>query len=288
MRTYVTRQWEWDEAKFQLKTPLRELCESISARIGGVDEELKSKLLEVNTVKGSLQAMERKTQGNLMVRSLADIVTKEDMVESDYMTTQLVVVSKSASKDFLNCYQSLAQYVVPLSAKLITEDSEYALYAVTLFKKCQDQFKQACREKRFNARDFTYDPEKVEADDAKKETDTVEFERLQNILINWCQINFAEAFAMSLHLKAIRIFVESVLRYGLTSSRTGAMRPNFQSFVLVPKKGKVELLRKALLELYSTSSVFDSEELETSVPGAGAGEFYPYVSVNVPTEPAVL
>ena len=39
---------------------------------------------------------------------------------------------------------------------------------------------------------------------------------------------------------------------------------------------------------YSTSSVFDSEELETSVPGAGAGEFYPYVSVNVPTEPAVL
>ena len=31
--TYTTKQWEWDEAKFQLKTPLREQCESISGRI---------------------------------------------------------------------------------------------------------------------------------------------------------------------------------------------------------------------------------------------------------------
>lgn len=174
-----------------------------------------------------------------------------------------------------------------MSAKLITEDTEYALYAVTLFKKCQEQFKQGCRERRFNARDFTFDPDKVEADEAKKETDMIEFQRLQGLLVNWCQINFAEAYAMMLHLKAIRIFVESVLRYGLTSSRAGAMRPNFQSFVLVPKKGKVDLLRKVLLELYATSSVFESEEMETAVPGAGTGEFYPYVSLNIPTEPVV-
>ena len=28
--TYATKQWDWDEAKFQLKTPLRELAETIS------------------------------------------------------------------------------------------------------------------------------------------------------------------------------------------------------------------------------------------------------------------
>ena len=30
MATWATRRFEWEEAKFQLKTPLRELCESIS------------------------------------------------------------------------------------------------------------------------------------------------------------------------------------------------------------------------------------------------------------------
>lgn len=52
---YTTKQWEWDEAKFQMKTPLRELSESIGARIGGLDEELKMKVLEVNNLKSTLQ-----------------------------------------------------------------------------------------------------------------------------------------------------------------------------------------------------------------------------------------
>lgn len=38
-----------------MKTPLRELSESISSRIGGLDEELKMKLLEVNNLKSTLQ-----------------------------------------------------------------------------------------------------------------------------------------------------------------------------------------------------------------------------------------
>jgi hypothetical protein len=33
-------------------------------------------------------------------------------------------------------------------------------------------------------------------------------------LIRYCRTNFAEAFVAWIHLKAIRVFVESVLRYG--------------------------------------------------------------------------
>jgi hypothetical protein len=52
---FTTRQWEWNEAKFQLKAPLRELAETISLRISGVDDELKLKVGEMNAVKGALQ-----------------------------------------------------------------------------------------------------------------------------------------------------------------------------------------------------------------------------------------
>ena len=96
--TYAFKQFDWDEAKFQVKTPLRELCESIASRIGGLDEELKAKMSEYNAVKGALTASERKAQGNLMVRGLTDIVREEDLRgtdESDWMSTMLVVVPKN-------------------------------------------------------------------------------------------------------------------------------------------------------------------------------------------------
>ena len=38
---------------------------------------------------------------------------------------------------------------------------------------------------------------------------------LEEKLASWCRQNFAEAFIAWMHLKAIRLFVESVLRYGL-------------------------------------------------------------------------
>lgn len=96
---FVMKHFEWDEAKFQMKTPLRELSESISSRIGSLDEELKLKVAEVNNLKSLLQIQERKTQGNLLVRSLIDIVKGNDVVETEFMTTIFVTVPRQAYKE---------------------------------------------------------------------------------------------------------------------------------------------------------------------------------------------
>ena len=90
---------------------------------------------------------------------------------------------------------------------------------------------------------------------------------------------------MMLHLKAVRIFVESVLRYGLTTSYQSGMVPNFKAFILQPNKNKSEALRKALASLYGGGMGGDGEE-ETAVPGA-TGEFYPYVYTDIETEPNI-
>ena len=50
-----------------MKTPLRELSESISLRISSLDEELKVKTGELQVLRASLQAIERKTQGNALL-----------------------------------------------------------------------------------------------------------------------------------------------------------------------------------------------------------------------------
>jgi len=282
------RQFEWDEAKFAMKTPLRELSESISGRIGGLEEELKLKVTEVNTLKVALQGAERKTQGNLMVRSLTGLVKKEDIMETEFMTTIFVVVPRHGYKEWNESYHTLAQYVVPMSAKLLSEDLEYGLYRVIVFKKVADDFKQAAREKRYTVRDFTFEPAKQAEDEGKKEADTADFNRLNGLLTNWCSINFAESYSMMLHLKAIRVFVESVLRYGLKSQYQKGMIPNFKAFIIQPKRGKSDQLRKLMATMYGGSSaMMEGDDSESTVPGAG-GEFFPYVSVNVDTAPQIL
>ena len=77
-----------------------------------LDNVMKAKLNNYNLVKGALVQMQRKktyvqhllshilfrlilTSGNLSVRSLADIVSKDDVVQnSEYMETLLVAVPK--------------------------------------------------------------------------------------------------------------------------------------------------------------------------------------------------
>merc|ERR1740133_974951 len=152
--TWATRRFEWEEAKFQLKTPLRELCESISTRLGGLDEELKTKLAEYNGVKGALQQSERKAQGNLMVRGLTEIVKEEDMrgtVGSDYVSTYA-----SAEEMYFTTPDGGERYpmVVPRSAKQIAEDTEFVLYAVVVLKQAVHEFPAKARDKRWTVRDF--------------------------------------------------------------------------------------------------------------------------------------
>ena len=36
---------------------------------------------------------------------------------------------------------------------------------------------------------------------------------LQGPLMNWLKVNFSQAFSAWIHLKAVRVFTESVLRY---------------------------------------------------------------------------
>ena len=53
--------------------------------------------------------------------------------------------------------------IVPRSTQLITQDSEYGLFTVTLFKKVVEEFKLHAREKKFIVRDFTYNEEELAA-----------------------------------------------------------------------------------------------------------------------------
>jgi V-type H+-transporting ATPase subunit C len=161
MENFLTR-FTWDGAKFPLRQPLPNIVEGISKLVSQIDGDLKQKSQAYNQLRQNLQAIERKETGNLMTRSLVDVVRKEHFVlNSEYLTTLLVVVPKVLYKEWSAVYEKLTDMIVPRSSVLVHEDAEFGLYSVTIFHKVVEEFKAKSREKKFIVRDFNFDPKAI-------------------------------------------------------------------------------------------------------------------------------
>merc|ERR1712054_414944 len=111
--------------------------------------------------------------------------------------------------------------------------------------------KAACREKRYTVRDFTFDEGDVKA-----------------ACVRHCITAYKVGYGNWMHLKAIRMFVESVLRYGLP--------PNFQVMIVRPNKGKADKCKKELAKLYE--SLGNAMAVSTgNEEGSTEEAFYSYV-----------
>ncbi|XP_026461620.1 V-type proton ATPase subunit C [Ctenocephalides felis] len=273
--SYITR-FQWDMAKYPIKQSLRNISDIISKQVGQIDADLKTKSQAYNNLKGSLQNLEKKQTGSLLTRNLADLVKKEHFIlDSEYLTTLLVIVPKASFNDWNLHYEKLTDMIVPRSTQLVSQDQDYGLFTVSLFKKVVDEFKLHAREKKFIVRDFSYNEEELAA--GKNEITKLVTDKKKQFgpLVRWLKVNFSECFCAWIHVKALRVFVESVLRYGLPV--------NFQAIILHPNKKSIKRLRDVLNQLYGH---LDSSALQSSgasenvdIPGLGFGQadYYPYV-----------
>ena len=154
--------------------------------------------------------------GNLSTKSLTTIVPPNLIVQdSEYLETHLVAVPKQLARDFPKIYETISPWVVPRSAELIDSDDEFRLYAVTTFKKYSQEFIHKCREQRWTPRDYKFEEGGREKE--QKELDKVakEEKRLWGEALRLGRISWGEAVIAWVHVLALRVFVETVLRYGL-------------------------------------------------------------------------
>lgn len=270
--------FNWDSAKYPIKQSLRNLSEIISKQVSQIDSDLKTKASAYNTIKANLQQLERRETGSLLSRNLNSLVKKEHFVlGSEYLQTLLVIVQKNNSQEWEETYEKLTDMVVPSSTQMVTSDNEHCLYTVTLFSKVIDEFKHHAREKKFVVRDFVWDDNAIAA--SKEELTKLNQDKRKHFgpLVRWLRVNFGEVFIAWIHVKALRVFVESVLRYGLPV--------NFQAMILQPNKGKSRKLRDTLDSLYSYLDGQQSDEKgeHVDIPGVmmAQHEYFSYVYFNI-------
>lgn len=274
--TYVTK-FDWDYAKYPIKQPLKSISETISKQISLIDNDLKSKSNAYNSIKQTLQSLQKKQTGSLLTRNINDIIKKEDFImDSEYLTTLIVIIPKHSLDEWLTCYETLCEYVVPRSSKKLYEDGEQTMVNVTMFQKVVDTFKMKCRERKYMVREFKYDAESISRENQQIKTLEQNKKDKFGPLVRWLKINFSEACTAWIHVKALRIFVESVLRYGLPV--------NFQAVIIKPQRKSSKRLRETLENLYSniTNENSKKEQNTIDIPGLMSSDnYYSYVFFNL-------
>ncbi|XP_010767102.1 V-type proton ATPase subunit C 2-like [Notothenia coriiceps] len=149
--------FQWDKAKYPTALPLSSLADIITMEVSQMETELKSRAAAYSSVKTSLQSMGYKL--HLQTCSLNDIVTKEDLVTSEHLTTLLVVVTRGSYLQWERTYESFSQFVVPRSSRKLHEDEEGGVFSVTLFKRAVCEFKAKAQESKFTVREYSFDLE---------------------------------------------------------------------------------------------------------------------------------
>ena len=250
----LVMRFRWNDAKYAANssTPLSNIVQGIVRDAEQLERDLTARANAYAHAKQELATVRRNWEGGLLTRSLADWVPAAQVLNTEHLLSLYVVVPRYATTEFLNSYESLsAAAVVPRSATLITEDKEWALFSVVVLRRGAAEFRRAAREQRYQVREYQHsssnDNDNGAADgapDARGRYEQLAQEVTQRggQLRQWCRVAYTEAAEALLHLKVVRLFVESVLRYGLPVT--------FEAACIQPEEKQEARVRQALRHRY--------------------------------------
>merc|ERR1712238_336266 len=237
------QQFAWDFAKYPNRRPLKELVSLICGGVNSIDEELKQLATSFADKQAALLDAQRKKGGNLLMVDLNVVLTDDvmrdvEIHDTDYLKTVFIAVPGRSEGSFASDVEKIGEDlvgyggpdwsrnaaslgqsvkygsqvdrhkkrgspVVPGSRKLIKQDSESLLYIVTILKS-------------------QYEPGYFEGEEFTKGTEVdlvAEFTRV----CREKRFQVREVFVAWMHIKVIRVFAESVLRYGLPVDFTSVL-----------------------------------------------------------------
>ncbi|KAK3708930.1 Vacuolar ATP synthase subunit C [Vermiconidia calcicola] len=281
------RSFQWNKVKYRADKPIAELIDTLQKELSAVDNDVKQKFNQYNTTKTNLASMQRSHTGNLSQKSLATIINPESLLkpdQSEYLHQQLIAVPTSLGKDFLKSYEQIAPMVVPRSAQLLAKDDEFLLYSVMVFKKHHAEFVHKCREHRWTPREMKFTDGGREAEEQELKRLEKEERQVWGEALRLGRTGYSDAVMGWVHVLTLRVFVETVLRYGLPLSFVcGIIKTD-------PKRGKKakasldtrfsDMGGNAMARDKKGRPVKDDSSMQQEMAGAGLGmdgDYQPYV-----------
>ncbi|KAH0792885.1 V-type proton ATPase subunit C [Histomonas meleagridis] len=281
--------WEWNDIQFSQKGSVIEIHKALLDEVQSLDEQIRNSSTAFTEAGNKIINLRRRSEGSLLVRNLDEIgsemysvtnlneyyaskATKTPIyVHTRNLSTILIVVKNGYIAEFKNNYTLDSTYVVPGSLAELASDNEYTCFAVTIISKNLDDYKSATKEKGWHIKEFTYNPNLRE--ELQKEAQ----EAIQNYLnesnnySEQLQSTFSQLAIVWLHIKAIRIFVESILLYGIKSE--------FQAFRVCALPKNIPKIHKELEKVFS-DGILDGDDGGEDMMNDET-EYHPYVSFKL-------
>ncbi|KAF2214745.1 hypothetical protein CERZMDRAFT_95137 [Cercospora zeae-maydis SCOH1-5] len=210
--------FQWNKVKYRADKPIAELIDSLQKEIAAVDNDVKAKFSQYNQTKTNLASLQRSQTGNLSQKSLNAVVNPDTLIQpeqSEYLQQHLIAVPSQLVKDFLKTYESISPMVVPRSAQLLAKDDEFQLFVVTTFKKHASEFVHKCREHRWTPRELKFTDGGKDAEEAELRKLEKEERKTWGEALRLGRTGYSDAVMGWIHVLTLRVFVETVLRYGL-------------------------------------------------------------------------
>ncbi|KPA78528.1 putative vacuolar ATP synthase subunit c [Leptomonas pyrrhocoris] len=263
----------WSSAQFDPKDTIQNLIEKFAQINATADERVRVMLGEYNDTRNKVTAANRKGEGNLSIRPIRELVTiynrdHQCFVDTDLLVTLFVAVSVASQKEWLESYWKMNEYVCPQSNRVVAEDKEYVLNSIVVFRKVMDDVKAICRKKRYVIREVE-GADDLSSAELKELQLKAEKEKKALYTLLWQQ--YCTCYVAWIHLKAVRVFVESLLKFGLP--------PRYIAVVLqVPAEKEAEI-RKRIAQVYPDLTTPLAND--TVIESGALQQEYPYVSLKV-------
>jgi V-type H+-transporting ATPase subunit C len=272
--------FKWDVTKYAPSNSLSELAQLIEDRLHKLDDDVKAQTAKFVEQRNALSQVSKRDTGGLASRDLNEVLTVEvcnagDFINSEYLKTLVVAVPKKDIETWLREYEFLSDRVVPGSAKQfnVEDKDNLTLWRVVILKVGLDEVVAKAKKSRWVIREFDFNPDQTEIN--KKQVDELkaEFAKKQAILLGLCKSVFSELFIALVHLKALRIYGESILRYSLP--------PQFFSVIVTPKDGKQKKILDGLVKRFMKSGE-KADVYCTKEESEDGEDFFPFVFIRMP------
>jgi V-type H+-transporting ATPase subunit C len=281
------KKWKWNESLFSSNRSVTDMFARLQSDVNRIEEDLRTSNSAFTEATTRLQNLRRRNEGTLLVRSLDAVGSKMQLVRclNDYratvavkapiyvetanLSTVLVVVKNTDAAAFEKGYELGETYVVPNSCQKLEKDNDFVCYAVTLLRPNIDDYKTATKEKGWHVRDFKYN-QTMREDMRKEAKETVESyliecEKYKDLLEN----SFSHLATVWIHLRALRVFVESKLLYGIPA--------NFRAYLIETNMKNAQRIHHELEKVFNDGMQMDDDEQNANEEN----EYHPYVSFPI-------
>ncbi|KAM0672578.1 subunit C of vacuolar H+-ATPase V1 [Ordospora colligata] len=217
----------WDEKCFMTDSIdkaialLEKECTRISERFNTMVEEFIH-------AKTECEKLQRLTRGSLSEISLNIIVENDEHYE--FLKVLYVVVPKARVNEFKRMVNE-SPYISEDAVASISSDEDYCLFKMYVLQHNEDEVRSGIHMGGFTIKEL--DQEGTSCTQITKERRAAEekYSSSEECLIRFVHVNLDEALKILIHTKLLKLFVESVYRYGLPT--------DYAFFVINGEKTKI-------------------------------------------------